>query len=84
MNKTFLKQQKKRIDPYSDINKRAKFLLPYSILNPETNSDSHSAKSKGGRLVSARITTNQMKNKYKLTKIVDILFIFIINILDKL
>jgi len=34
---------------------------PYSILKPETNSDSPSAKSKGARLVSATQVENQMK-----------------------
>lgn len=34
---------------------------PYSILNPETNSDSPSAKSKGARLVSATQVTNQTR-----------------------
>lgn len=32
--------------------------LPYSILKPETSSDSPSAKSKGVRLVSARLIIN--------------------------
>lgn len=35
----------------------------YSTLNPETNSDSPSAKSKGLRLVSAKQEVIQMKNK---------------------
>jgi len=34
--------------------------LLYSTLNPETNSDSPSAKSKGVRLVSANLETNQI------------------------
>lgn len=34
---------------------------PYSILNPETSSDSPSAKSKGARFVSATQVTNQIK-----------------------
>jgi hypothetical protein len=38
---------------YSAIKIKAKPTLPYSILNPETNSDSPSAKSKGVRFVSA-------------------------------
>jgi len=38
---------------YSPINKSAKRAEPYSTLNPDTNSDSPSAKSKGLRLVSA-------------------------------
>ena len=38
---------------YSAIKIRANPTLPYSILNPETNSDSPSAKSNGVRFVSA-------------------------------
>ena len=38
---------------YSPINKRANSPEPNSTLNPETSSDSPSAKSKGLRLVSA-------------------------------
>lgn len=38
---------------------------PYSILNPETSSDSPSAKSKGERLVSATQQTTQKINKGK-------------------
>lgn len=39
--------------PYSDMNRMANILLLYSVLNPETSSDSPSEKSKGVRLVSA-------------------------------
>ena len=40
---------------------------PYSVLNPETNSDSPSAKSQGERLVSAKMENLQgIKKKYKL------------------
>jgi len=52
-----------KILPYSAIKITAKPTLPYSILNPETNSDSPSAKSKGVRLVSARQETNQIPTK---------------------
>lgn len=38
---------------YSAIKINANIILPYSILNPETNSDSPSAKSNGVRFVSA-------------------------------
>ena len=38
---------------YSAIKINANPTLPYSILNPDTSSDSPSAKSKGVRLVSA-------------------------------
>lgn len=44
-----------KILPYSDKNKHANSNAEYSILNPETNSLSPSAKSKGARLVSASL-----------------------------
>jgi hypothetical protein len=47
---------------YSAIKIRAKGPLLYSVLNPETSSDSPSARSKGVRLVSASIVINQIKN----------------------
>lgn len=46
---------------YSAKNNKANPPLPYSTLNPETNSDSPSAKSKGVRLVSANIETHQQR-----------------------
>lgn len=39
--------------------------LPYSTLNPETNSDSPSAKSKGVRFASAKEEANQHNLKGK-------------------
>lgn len=48
---------------YSAIKIRAKFPALYSILNPETSSDSPSARSNGVRLVSAKVVMNQQKNK---------------------
>lgn len=55
---------------YSAIKIKANPNLPYSILKPETNSDSPSAKSNGVRLVSARQDTSQIpaigKNKITL------------------
>lgn len=56
---------------YSAINRSANPLLLYSILNPDTISDSPSAKSKGARLVSAKIEINQINKRWG-------------NILDKL
>jgi len=41
---------------------------PYSTLNPETSSDSTSAKSKGVRFVSAKQEINQINDKGKETK----------------
>lgn len=48
---------------YSAINNNAKVPLLYSVLKPDTSSDSPSAKSKGVRLVSARAVVNQHINK---------------------
>ena len=45
---------------YSAMNTRANSPLLYSILNPETSSDSPSAKSNGVRLVSARFVMNHI------------------------
>ena len=45
---------------YSAIKISANITLPYSILKPETNSDSPSAKSNGVRLVSAIQEINQI------------------------
>lgn len=49
--------------PYSAINKKANLDPPYSMLNPETNSLSPSAKSKGARLVSATMQINHKPKK---------------------
>ena len=46
---------------YSATKRIANPPLPYSMLNPETNSDSPSAKSKGARLVSASAVANHIK-----------------------
>jgi hypothetical protein len=51
------------IEPYSARKKRAKPILEYSTLKPETNSDSASGKSKGALLVSARILTKNIKKR---------------------
>jgi len=53
------------IDPYSAKKNRAKPILAYSTLKPETNSDSASGKSKGALFVSANIDINHIKNKGK-------------------
>jgi len=50
-----------RILAYSAIKIRANPPALYSTLNPETSSDSPSAKSKGARLVSAMQDTNQTR-----------------------
>lgn len=49
-----------RMFMYSAIKIRANVLLLYSVLNPDTNSDSPSAKSNGVRLVSASAEVNHM------------------------
>jgi len=53
---------------YSAIKIRANGPLLYSVLKPETNSDSPSAWSKGVRLVSANIVTSQIKNMGRIIK----------------
>ena len=53
--------ENKIIIPYSLIKIKAKSTDPYSILKPETNSDSPSAKSNGARLHSATHDRYQQK-----------------------
>lgn len=53
------------IEPYSARKNKAKPILEYSTLNPETSSDSASGKSKGALFVSASIETKNIKNKGK-------------------
>ena len=60
---------KRRILPYSAKNSRVKPPAPYSMLNPETNSDSPSAKSKGVRLASAKQVISQIPIKGSNNKI---------------
>lgn len=50
----------KMILVYSDIKINANTLLAYSVLNPDTNSLSPSARSNGVRFVSARSVVNQI------------------------
>jgi hypothetical protein len=50
----------KKILAYSAIKIKANPADPYSILNPDTSSDSPSAKSKGVRLVSAKQEINHI------------------------
>lgn len=49
-----------RILPYSAINRKENSPPLYSMLNPETSSDSPSARSKGARLVSASLLRNHI------------------------
>jgi len=53
------------MEPYSAKKNKAKPMLAYSTLKPETNSDSASGRSKGARFVSASIETNHIINKGK-------------------
>lgn len=46
---------------YSATKNNAKGPAAYSMLKPDTSSDSPSVKSKGDRLVSAKVETNHMK-----------------------
>ena len=50
----------RRMLAYSARKKRAKGPAAYSTLKPETSSDSPSVRSKGARLVSARVEINHM------------------------
>jgi len=72
-------KEKAKIMEYSPKNNKVKEEEEYSVLNPLTNSDSPSVKSKGARLVSAKILINHKgiikKNLQK--KELNILLIFI-------
>ena len=72
----------KKILAYSAIKIKANPNLPYSILNPDTNSDSPSAKSKGVRLVSAKQEINQIPTiGGNIIILFQILFLIIIRII---
>lgn len=58
MNKTEVRRLINRIIMYSAMKIKAKEPAPYSVLKPETSSDSPSAKSNGVRLDSAKIEIN--------------------------
>lgn len=58
-NNNPLKKLKNRMALYSPIKIKEKLPPPYSVLKPDTNSDSPSLKSKGERLVSAKQATTQ-------------------------
>lgn len=55
---------------YSAMKIRANVALLYSVLNPETSSDSPSAKSNGVRFVSARFVMNHKINMGKINSII--------------
>ncbi len=54
---------------YSAKNNNIKPVAPYSTLKPDTSSDSLSAKSKGVRLVSAKIEISHINNTFQKIKI---------------
>lgn len=60
-----IKKQEYKRTAYSDRNNREKPTPEYSVLKPETNSDSDSLKSKGARWVSAKVHNNQTGRKNK-------------------
>ena len=70
MNKTLVISLIIKMLAYSAIKIKAKDPALYSTLNPDTNSDSPSAKSNGVRLVSAKFVTNHIKNKGLIIKII--------------
>jgi hypothetical protein len=53
------------IEPYSAKKNKAKPILEYSTLKPETNSDSASGKSNGALFVSAKILIKNIKKSGK-------------------
>lgn len=61
-NRTVVKRLIIKIFRYSAMKMSAKVPLLNSTLNPETSSDSPSERSKGVRLVSARVVVNQIMN----------------------
>ena len=56
---------------YSAIKIIAKVPAEYSVLNPDTNSLSPSAKSKGVRLVSASVVVNHINIKIGINNIIE-------------
>ena len=65
------------MDAYSAIKIKAKGPALYSVLNPDTSSDSPSAKSKGVRLVSAWMVINQNKANKGISKIAGVMMKFL-------
>jgi len=70
-----------KIFAYSAIKISANLLAPYSILNPDTSSDSPSAKSNGVRFVSAKFVINhEMARGITIIEIHEMMFIDMIDI----
>jgi len=62
--KTYLiRKQEYKSTAYSDRNSKEKPTPEYSVLKPETSSDSDSLKSNGARWVSAKVHNNQTGKK---------------------
>jgi len=76
--KTELNRLITKILVYSAIKIRAKGPLLYSVLNPDTSSDSPSAKSNGVRFVSAKVVVNQIRNKGALSRIIGVHWLSVI------
>lgn len=68
-NKQMEIKLKNKIIPYSQIKINEKTPPPYSTLKPDTNSDSLSEKSKGERLLSAKIIKPHPKKNIKQKRI---------------
>lgn len=66
-----------RILPYSAMNRKANSPLPYSMLKPDTSSDSPSARSNGARFVSASLEIIHIANTLGIIIINHILFCII-------
>ena len=71
-NKTLVRYLRKIIEPYSLIKISANRPLPYSKLNPDTISDSPSARSNGVRFLSAIHIIIHRRNKGQLDTILHI------------
>lgn len=55
---------------YSAIKNNANGPAAYSTLNPDTNSDSPSVRSKGARFVSARVEINHIMARVRLAEVI--------------
>jgi len=71
-----------RILVYSAIKIRANIPSLYSTLNPDTSSDSPSAKSNGVRLVSARFVINHIRKRGIIISIIQVLLLSIFKSID--
>lgn len=79
VKKIVVKSLINRILVYSAIKISAKAPPLYSVLNPETSSDSPSERSKGVRFVSAREVANQTNAEGSMSKIIQEYWVRLIN-----